>query len=243
MIDTLLTRKVKMTQAFVRNARVPVTVLIATPNTVTGIKSESRDGYDAIQIGFGTRKTKNISRALQGHLKETTSNNIAPRHLREVRVRDESLKVGDTISVSDVLVVGDTIQVMGISKGKGFAGGVKRHGFRGGPKTHGQSDRLRAPGSIGQGTTPGRVHKGKRMAGHMGVDRVTVKNLVVVAVDAEHNELHVKGPVPGPKGSLIVVRRLSENKVFPVEVAADPVEIVEEAPEAVVETTETQTNE
>jgi large subunit ribosomal protein L3 len=148
------------------------------------------------------------------------------------------MDLGTKIAAQDIFVVGDTIQVTGISKGKGFAGGVKRHGFRGGPKTHGQSDRLRAPGSIGQGTTPGRVHKGKRMAGHMGTDQVTVKNLIVVAVDSDKNEIHVKGPVPGAKGSIVIVKRLSENKVVPVET-----EVVEEVTQTEVVAEGGQTNE
>lgn len=243
MIDTLLTKKVKMTQAFVGNARVPVTVLSAQPNVVTAVKTTDADGYMAIQLGFGTRRLKNTSKALQGHLKATTNENKSPRHLREVRLsEEETLKTGDTINVADIFVAGDTIQVMGISKGKGFAGGVKRHGFRGGPKTHGQSDRLRAPGSIGQGTTPGRVHKGKRMAGHMGVDRVTVKNLTVVSVDEANQNLMVKGPVPGANGGLIVVRRLSENKVLPKEVAVE-LEAVEASETPVVEEAQPETNE
>jgi large subunit ribosomal protein L3 len=232
MIDTLLTKKIRMTQAFVNNARVPVTVLAATPNVVTMVKNEKRDGYNALQIGFGTRRAKNTSKALQGHLKATTIDNKSPRHLKEVH-SDEVMDLGTKIAAQDIFVVGDTIQVTGISKGKGFAGGVKRHGFKGGPKTHGQSDRLRAPGSIGQGTTPGRVHKGKRMAGHMGTDQVTVKNLIVVAVDADKNEIHVKGPVPGAKGSIVIVKRLSENKVVPVEAAV--VEEVTQTEEEVVE--------
>jgi len=214
MINTLLGTKIKMTQTFEGNVRTPVTVVNAGPCVVTMVKTPERDGYQSVQLGFGLKKIKNTTRAMQGHLKGAISENKAPRFLREVLTeKEEQLKAGDRIKVTDIFMVGDTVQVTGISKGHGFQGGVKRHGFAGGPKTHGQSDRHRAPGSIGQGTTPGRVYKGKRMAGHMGVDQVTVKNLSVVAVNAETNELWIRGPIPGSKGSLVIVKRLSENKI------------------------------
>jgi len=214
MINTLLGTKIKMTQTFEGNVRTPVTIINAGPCIVTMVKDQDTNGYTSIQLGFGSKKLKNTTKAMQGHLKGATTEKGAPRFLREVEItEEETLKAGDTVKVSDIFTVGDMVQVTGISKGKGFAGGVKRYGFRGGPKTHGQSDRHRAPGSIGQGTTPGRVYKGKRMAGHMGVEQVTVKNLPIVAVDAERNELWVRGPIPGNKGSLIVVKRISENKV------------------------------
>ena len=222
MINTLLGTKIKMTQTFEGNVRTPVTIVNAGPCVVTTVKDNDKDGYLAVQIGFGLRKIKNTSRAMQGHLKGATQDNKAPRFLREVHTEEgEALKAGDEIRVSNIFSVGDTVQVTGVSKGKGFAGGVKRHGFSGGPKTHGQSDRHRAPGSIGQGTTPGRVYKGKRMAGHMGVDQVTVKNLQVIAVNPERNELWIRGPIPGNKGSLVIVKRLSENKVQEVAVTSE----------------------
>ncbi len=213
MINTLLGTKIKMTQTFEGNVRTPVTIVNAGPCIVTMVKDEAKHGYTSVQLGFGNRKLKNVSKALQGHLKGAITEKTAPHFLREVHTEaDETLKVGDSVKVTDVFAAGDTIAVTGISKGKGFAGGVKRHGFRGGPKTHGQSDRHRAPGSIGQGTTPGRVYKGKRMAGHMGVDQVTVKNLKVVAVNPEKNELWISGPIPGAPGSMVVVKRISERK-------------------------------
>jgi large subunit ribosomal protein L3 len=216
MINTLLGTKIKMTQTFEGNVRTPVTVVNAGPCVVTMVKTSDRDGYQAVQLGFGSKKIKNTTRAMQGHLKGATQDNKAPRFLREVHTEnEEALKAGDSIKVTDIFAVGDTVQVTGISKGHGFQGGVKRYGFAGGPKTHGQSDRHRSPGSIGQGTTPGRVYKGKRMAGHMGVEQVTVKNLSVVAVNAETNELWIRGPIPGSKGSLVIVKRLSENKIVP----------------------------
>lgn len=229
MVDTILAKKIRMTQTYESGARVPVTILQAGPCVVTSVKNQSKDGYNAVQIGFGERKLKNIPNSLAGHLKETTKENKAPKTLKEVKVEeDETLSVGSTFSVSDVFTAGDTIQVTGISKGKGFAGGVRRYGFRGGPKTHGQSDRQRSPGSIGQGTTPGRVYKGKRMAGHLGVDQVTIKNLRVVSVNSEKNELWLSGPIPGAKGSVLVIRRLSENKVVPMssQVESEPEQTV-----------------
>lgn len=214
MINTLLGTKIKMTQTFEGNVRTPVTIVNAGPCVVTTVKTSEKDGYLAVQLGFGEKKLKNTTKAMQGHLKGATHDNKAPRFLREVSAtNEETLKAGDSIKVTDIFTVGDTVQVTGISKGHGFQGGVKRHGFAGGPKTHGQSDRHRAPGSIGQGTTPGRVYKGKRMAGHMGVEQITIKNLPVVAVNAETNELWIRGPIPGSKGSLVIVKRLSENKV------------------------------
>ncbi len=203
-----------MTQTFEGNVRTPVTIVNAGPCVVTDVKNTEKHGYLAVQLGFGLKRIKNITKPMQGHLKGAIEEKKAPRFLREVHTEEgESLKAGDEIKVTNIFTVGDTVQVTGISKGHGFAGGVKRHGFAGGPKTHGQSDRHRAPGSIGQGTTPGRVYKGKRMAGHMGVDQTTVKNLQIVAVNPERNELWIRGPIPGSKGSLVIVKRLSENKV------------------------------
>ena len=153
-----------------------------------------------------------------------------PRFLREVRLDSEpEFKVGDIISVSDVFKKGDVIAITGTSKGKGFAGVVKRWGFHGGPRTHGQSDRERAPGSIGQGTTPGRVLKGKKMAGRMGGDRVTVKNLIVVDVDKEAGLIAVSGPVPGVPGGLLIIKKLAEGSLE---------ELVEEAPQVEIQQVE-----
>jgi len=206
-----------MIQAFVANRRVPVTVVKATPNVVTQILKEDKNGYWAVQVSTGERKAKNTSKPLQGHFNKIQNSKVKsrsfPRHIREIRVIGEpEEKVGDTIKVSDVFSVGDTVSVTGTSKGKGFAGVVKRWGFAGGPRTHGQSDRHRAPGSIGQGTSPGRVWKGKRMAGRMGHDTVTVKNLKVVAINEDKNELQLSGPVPGVPKGLLIVRRTSVKK-------------------------------
>lgn len=207
-----------MSQAFVDNNRVPVTVVSMSPNYVTQILTKDKNGYWGLQLASGSRKIKNTTKPLQGHLKGALKDNVAPRFLREVKQTEApEEKVGDTIKVSDVFSVGDTVTVTGTSKGKGFAGGVKRHGFSGGPKTHGQSDRHRAPGSIGQGTSPGRVWKGKRMAGRMGDEIVTVKNLKVIEIDEGKNEVKISGAVPGVPKGLLVIKRTSPKQEAKVE--------------------------
>jgi large subunit ribosomal protein L3 len=210
MLNAILAEKIKMSQSFVEGARIPITEVVAGPCVVTQIKKDKQMGYWSIQIGFGKKKIKNTSKPLQGHLKKIIKkeDKYAPRYLREIRVSEEpKLQIGDVINLSDVFKEGDFIEVTGISKGKGFAGVVKRHHFAGGPKTHGQSDRLRAPGSIGQGTTPGRVYKGKRMAGKMGREKVTVKNLQIISIDKEKNKVDIRGPVPGRNRGLLLIRK------------------------------------
>lgn len=208
MLNAIIGTKVRMGQTFVEGVRLPVTKIVAGPCTVTYIKNEGKDGYWAVQLGFGEKKHKNTTKPLRGHLKGATTESSAPRFLREVRTETEpENKVGDKIKASEIFQVGDYVNVTGTSKGKGFQGGVKRWGFAGGPKTHGQSDRLRAPGSIGQGTTPGRVLKGKHMAGRMGSDTITVKNLKVISINEETNEIELAGPVPGTKNSLLIIRK------------------------------------
>lgn len=227
-MDTILGTKSHMGQAFTQKGiRVPVTVVKTGPNVVTQVKTKEKDRYEAVQLGFGTRKIKNTTKPLLGHLKGAIEapafaeasagrqNEIAPRFLRETRISENvEYKPGDVVTPSEVLKPGDLVQVTGISKGKGFAGVVKRWGFAGGPKTHGQSDRLRAPGSIGRGTTPGRVVKGKKMAGRMGQESVTVKNLTILKVDEEKGELWLSGPIPGARGSLLVVKKIGEDEKF-----------------------------
>lgn len=241
MLKTLLATKQKMSHAFVGNERVAVTMVEVGPCTVTHIKTMEKDGYWAVQLGFGKRRKK-ASKAMQGHLKNSTKNTFLP-HIKEVRLTEEpTVKVGDTIKLSDIFLPGDTIQVTGVSKGKGFAGGVKRWGFSGGPKTHGQSDRHRAPGSIGQGTTPGRVHKGKKMAGRMGSDQVTIKNLKVVSIDPEANVMAIAGALPGAPGTLLMIKKLIGDMPEPVAEAPEVVAEAEtlapvEAVETVVEET------
>ena len=228
-----------MTQTFVGDERVSVTVVKVTPNIVTQVKSQDKDGYLAVQIGTGAKKTKNITKPLLGHLKGAVNGKTAPNFLREVKVADTDLKSGDKISLTDVLSQGDTVNVTGISKGKGFAGGVKRWGFAGGPKTHGQSDRHRAPGSIGQGTTPGRVYKGKHMAGRMGSDTKTIKNLEVIQVDPQTDEIMLKGAIPGTVGSLIRITRVGEtSKAWHPLVVKNPVVVQEPQVEEKVEAKE-----
>jgi large subunit ribosomal protein L3 len=223
-MDTILGIKSHMEQAFTQTGvRVPVTVVRTGPNLVVQVKTREKDGYDAIQLGFGVRKVKNTKKPLLGHLMRALTNKgkdvkteveTVPRFLREVRTQEAGYKPGDVISPPQVLKTGDLVQVTGVSKGKGFAGVVKRWGFAGGPKTHGQSDRLRAPGSIGRGTTPGRVVKGQKMAGRMGGERVTVKNLKVVRLNEEKGEIWLSGLVPGARGSLVVIKKLGEARKF-----------------------------
>lgn len=209
MVDALIGKKIGMAQVFTENGEaVPVTVLEVGPNYVTQIKTPERDGYEAVQLGFG--ETKKLSQPETGHLKHVP---VKLRHLHEVRAAGEPVEVGQTLS-ADVFTKGEKVDVtVGAvpgtagTKGKGFAGVVKRHGFAGGPKTHGQSDRHRAPGSIGAGSTPGRVFKGTRMAGHMGNVRATVLNLEVVDVLPERHLLLVRGGVPGAKNGIVVVRK------------------------------------
>ena len=203
-----------MTQAFVEGTRVPVTRVMAGPCVVTQIKKEDKDGYWGVQLGFSEKRIKNVTKPMQGHLKGVTKEKMAPRFLREVRLKKmPDFKVGDAITIADVFKEGDKVAVTGVSKGKGFAGVVKRWGFRGGPRTHGQSDRLRAPGSIGQGTTPGRVRKGKKMAGRMGGETVTVKNLIVVEIDKEKSEMSLSGPVPGSPAGLLIIKKIASGKL------------------------------
>ena len=202
MIRGLLGRKLGMTRAFDdTGTMIAMTLVQAGPCWVTQVRTPERDGYTAAQIGY--EETKRLTRPEQGHLKNLPK----LRHLREVPVDSlDEVTVGAKFDVG-MLRPGDLVDVVGTSKGRGFAGVIKRHGFRGGPKTHGQSDRHRAPGSIGSGTTPGRVFKGMRMAGHMGNERVTVTNLRVVQVDAERHLLALQGAVPGGRNGLLLIRK------------------------------------
>jgi len=203
MLQSIIGRKAGMTQLLLGNGQlVAVTAIEAGPCLVAQVKERERDGYDAVQLGFGGRGR--LNRPEEGHLRDIGK----VGHLREFRGEDlSSIKRGDTVDVG-FLKAGDRVNVSGMSKGRGFAGVVKRYHFRGGPKTHGQSDRHRAPGSIGATTSPGRVLKGKKMAGHMGHDKVTTRNLEVVEVDVERNLLLVRGAVPGAAGGLLFVRKV-----------------------------------
>jgi large subunit ribosomal protein L3 len=203
MLKGLIGKKVGMTQIFDdAGSAIPVTLIEAGPCYVTQIRLPEQDGYSAVQLGFDETKPKRLTGGQLGHLKR---NNLPPlRFLREFRVKDPDVKEGDQMTVA-VFEVGERVDVVGISKGKGFQGGMKRYGFRGGPKTHGQSDRARAPGSRSSTTTPGRVYKGSRGPGHMGTDRVTAQNLKIVLIDPERNLLAVSGAIPGPKGGLVLI--------------------------------------
>ena len=211
-----------MTQTFIEGFRIPVTKVQLGPCVVTQIKNKEKDGYWAVQLGFGNKKTKNTSKALQGHYKKITNNQSPitnfPRYIKEVRLDSEpKYNVGDVINAGDLFKKGDVVSVTAVNKGKGFAGGVRRFNFRGGPKTHGQSDRHRAPGSIGQTTTPGRVYKGKHMAGRMGGIQVTIKNIHVLEVDKEKNEILVSSPIPGRVGIFLTVTKIKAGSLKDLE--------------------------
>ena len=199
-MKTLLGTKLGMTQLLADDGRaVPVTLIQAGPVTVTQVKTVETDGYNAVQIAYG--EGKNLSKAVAGHVK---SAKVTPKHIREVRV-DEPVeaKVGDSFDVS-VFAIGDTVDATGISKGKGFAGTVKRHNFNTSKKTHGGNGNVRKPGSIGS-MYPQKVFKGKKMSGRMGAEQVTVKNLEIAYVDPETNLIGVRGAVPGPRKGLIIL--------------------------------------
>ncbi len=205
MVNGLLGRKVGMTQVFTEKGEVvPVTVINAGPCVVTQVRIAERDGYNAVQLGYEQVEARKLTKPQQGHLKAAGT---LVRFLREFTADDpQAHSVGEIINVA-LFQAGQKVDISGNSKGRGFAGVVKRHHFRGGPKTHGQSDRHRAPGSIGAGTTPGRVWKGQKMAGRMGGKRVTVQNLEVVEVLADKNLILVKGSVPGARSGLLQIRR------------------------------------
>lgn len=205
MIKGMIGRKVGMTQVFDANGNViPVTVIEAGPCYVTQIRTAESNGYTAVQLGFSETKPKRLTKGQLGHLKR---NNLpALRYLREFRINgDIDVEEGQEIKV-DVFNAGERVDVIGTSKGRGFAGTIKRHNFRRQNKTHGQSDRERAPGSAGATTTPGRTLPGQRMAGRMGNDRVTAQNLEVVVIDAERNLIAVRGSVPGAKGGIVMIK-------------------------------------
>ncbi len=202
----LIGTKIGMTQVFGTDGElVPVTVVLAGPCTVVAVRTRERHGYEAIQLGFGARKEKRISKAERGHMAKSGRSNYAA--LAEVRVEDSSgYEVGQEIKVSEVFSEGDIVDVSGTSKGKGFAGVMKRHHFGGHRATHGTHESFRGPGSIGACAYPGRVFKGKKMAGHMGARRRTVQNLRVVGVRDDENLLLVRGGVPGPRGAELLIR-------------------------------------
>ncbi len=245
MIHALLGTKKNMTSTYdARGRRVGATVVEVTSNYINQIKTtETQDGYPAVQLGYGTKKS--VNKPQIGHAKKAGLDQKI-RWFREIRINNnlkmqnergssaneptprevtlEDLKPGQEIKLNQVFSIGDMVKVTATSKGKGFAGGVKRHGFAGGPKTHGQSDRHRAPGSIGSGTTPGRVYRGKKMAGHMGNETVSTLGLEIVGVDRLKNLLVIKGAVPGPVGGLVMVTRQGRIKGY----TAPPEEKIDE---------------
>jgi large subunit ribosomal protein L3 len=203
----LIGKKVGMTSIYsAAGKNLPCTVLEVGPCVVTQVRTLERDGYEAVQLGYGERSEKNTSKAMQGHFK---SAGVSPqRRLAEFRAFAQELQPGDTLKVADVFNEGEFVSVIGKSKGKGFQGVVRRHGFGGvGQATHGQHNRLRAPGSVGAASTPARVFKGMRMAGQMGNGRVTIENLEILKVMPEEGLLIVKGAVPGHKGSTVIIRK------------------------------------
>jgi len=209
MTDGIIGKKLGMTQVFGEGGKSEaVTAIEAGPCTIRQVKTVEKDGYSAAQLGFEEINQSKSKKRARGKEKQTSRFN----YLREFQLEaDKETEVGQTIDVS-MFKSGDVIDVTGISRGKGFAGGVKRHHFKGGPKTHGQSDRHRAPGSIGSTTTPGRVLKGMRMAGHLGNHRVTVNNLKVIESDPARNLLLVKGAVPGMTNGLLLIRKSNRGK-------------------------------
>jgi len=204
MFKGLIGIKRGMTQVFdSEGAAIPVTLIEAGPCFVTHIRQLEKEGYSALQLGFAEVKSKRLSGGQLGHLRTTEAPPL--KYLREFRAKEHDHKAGDKLTV-ELFEVGDRVDVVGTSKGRGFAGAMKRHGFRGGPITHGQSDRQRSVGSIGATSGTSRVFKGKRMPGRMGNDRITAQNLKVVLVDSERNLLAVSGSVPGAKGGLVMIK-------------------------------------
>jgi len=203
----LIGQKLGMTRLFDKTGkRVIATIIQAGPCYVTEIRTNEKNGYGAIQLAFGTKREKVTTKPLQGHFKRA---GIAPqRILKEFQFSDlqSEFKLGDAIK-ADIFDEGDRVTITGISKGKGFAGTVKRHHFSGGPKTHGQSDRHRAPGSLGQSSYPSRVYKGLKMAGRMGAEKVSIRNLTVIKVDSQKNLLLVKGAIPGHNNAYVFVTK------------------------------------
>jgi len=233
VIEGLLGRKLGMVQVFDSEGRMRGATVIETgPCVVTQIRTNDRDGYAAVQLGFGAAKRRN--KPMRGHLKQLGD----LRYLREFKVDDPSEhKVGERVGV-EIFEAGDKVNVTATSKGRGFAGGVKRYGFAGGPKTHGQSDRHRAPGSVGAGNTPGRTFKGHRMAGHMGHEQVTIKRLEVLESNPARGILIVAGSVPGANNSLVKIR--FDSRTLDVARKREPKQFAEPAAEAAPAPAETE---
>jgi large subunit ribosomal protein L3 len=207
MSKGILGIKVGMTSIFDANGNhYPCTVIEVEPNVVTQIRTQEKDGYEAVQVALGEKKEKRTAKSMKGHFQAAGTS--PKRHVREFALSERELSLGDEIRVEELFAEGEVINVAGISKGKGFQGVVKRHKFRGvNDATHGQHNRQRAPGSIGAGSDPSRVFKGMRMAGRMGTDRVTIKNLQIMRILPDQNAVLVNGAVPGPKNGLVELRK------------------------------------
>lgn len=215
MLNTIFATKVEMSQAWSEDGkRLPITKLKVDDNVVLA-KKETQDKQITLEIGYGRKKLKNVEKPLRSKI-EKSGFSFGVKQIKGVKLVSEesetALEVGQTLNLADVLAVGDVVEIQGETKGRGFAGAVKRYGFHGGPKTHGQSDRTRAVGSIGSGTTPGRIWKGKRMPGHYGCETKTVAGLVVVYIDEKNNELWVNGPVPGYRTSTVKISKTGANR-------------------------------
>jgi len=210
-MEGIIGRKVGMTQIFGKEGEfIPVTVIQADPCPIVQIKTKEKEGYDALQLAFGIKRKSLFNKPITGHFEKAK---VEPKRvLKEFREDkfDKQFEIGQEIKV-DLFSVGEKVDITGTSKGLGFQGVVRRHKFRGGPTTHGQSDRVRAPGSVGSSSYPSRTFKGQRMAGRMGNERVTVRNLEVVGVEAEKNILLVKGAVPGKKNSILLIKKLKKK--------------------------------
>ena len=210
MIQAILGTKLDSTRKFTKDGkRIPVTSVKAGPCYVVQIRTKDKDGYSAVQLGWGEKKLDKANKPIQGQIKKAGLKTAFLR-LSEIRLDEKEagkIQVGDQIKVASVFKPGDVVKVTGWSKGKGFTGVVKRWGFKGGPRTHGQSNRERSPGSIGQGTTPGRVHKGKKMPGRAGGAKVTVSGLTVVSIDETNHLLLIKGLVPGSRNGFLIIRK------------------------------------
>jgi len=206
----LIGKKIGMTQVYSDDGRVlPVSVIEAGPCRVVAVRTTEKDGYDALQLGYGEKRQKLFNKPELGHFEKTE---VEPmRYLKEVRGQTEDVNVGDEIKV-DIFKKGERVDITGISKGLGFQGTMRRHGFSGSQETHGQSDRKRAPGSIGQSSYPSRVFKGMRMAGKTGKDKVTVLNLEVVQVIEDQNLMLVRGAIPGKKGTIVKIRKSNRSR-------------------------------
>jgi large subunit ribosomal protein L3 len=235
MMTQVFATKQKMTQAWTKmGKRLAVTQLTLANNLVVGQKLDDQQQPKTFEIGYGKKKLKNVNKPLRSRL-EKSGFLIGARHIRQVAAEaGTQLKVGDTVKVQDVLAIGDVVKVQGVTKGRGFAGAIKRHGFSGGPKTHGQSDRWRAVGAIGQRTTPGRVFKGKKMPGHYGVDTQTVLGLTVVHIDPNNQSVWLSGPVPGHMQGMVRITKTGEKKNIELDQKASGIPAIVEV--AAVET-------